>query len=279
MTLILTELSHFGIAMAADTALTSDVRKPNGTIGDRVYYGAHKLFTVPKLRAGIAYWGWGEIPQPGAGWSDKNSVLTELWLPFFLEKNQGHYNSISELAQLLENELRKRIPEIDIVAPKADGGIHLAGYEAIGNLFLPTFWHIHNGKSEMLSNKKLNPAIVNANNDVPLDITQNKEGAKISGRLIAEKRGIAIIRNGDIEVYTILFDLLFKPNSPFSQIVRSIDLTFPYTESLKERAKLLKFQIQTVVGVYQFSKKGKGIGGPITTLTINPERIMTHSTE
>ena len=56
MTLILTELSSFGIAMATDSALTEELRKPDGTIGDKVYYGAQKLFTVPKLRAGIAYW-------------------------------------------------------------------------------------------------------------------------------------------------------------------------------------------------------------------------------
>ena len=269
MTLILTELSPFGIAMAADTALTQDVRKPDGTIGDKVYYGAHKLFTVPKLKAGIAYWGWGEIPQPGAGWSDKNRPLTELWLPHFLEENLEHYNSISDLAQLLENELRKRIPEIDVGEyPEGDGGIHLAGYEAIGDHFLPTFWHIHNGKSKALPDKKINPAIVNANNDISPE----------KGRYLAERKGIAIIRNGDTKAYITLFELLFKPRSPFSEILRSIGLTFPYAESVTERAKLLKFQIQTVVGVYQFSKEGKGIGVPITTLTINPERIITYLT-
>lgn len=89
MTLILTELSHYGIAMATDSALTETLLKPDGTIGDKDYYGARKLFTVPKLSAGISYWGWGDIPNPGASWEDKDKLFrTELWLPYFLETNK-----------------------------------------------------------------------------------------------------------------------------------------------------------------------------------------------
>src|SRR3989304_2612628 len=53
MTLILTELSNYGIAMATDSAITETLLKPDGTVGDKDYYGARKLFTVPKLSAGI----------------------------------------------------------------------------------------------------------------------------------------------------------------------------------------------------------------------------------
>jgi hypothetical protein len=96
-------------------------------------------------------------------------------------------------------------------------------------------------------------------------------------RQIIETPALAAIRNGDIESYNVLWELLFKPNSAFSQIVKTIDLTFPYVDSLEERANLLKFQIQTVAGVHQFSKEGKGIGSPIATLTINPAKIVTYS--
>ena len=83
--------------MAADSALTEELRKPDGTIGDKVYYGAQKLFTVPKLRAGIAYWGWGNIPQPGAGWLNPQKLeRTELWISHFLGENKERYRSIPE---------------------------------------------------------------------------------------------------------------------------------------------------------------------------------------
>ena len=180
MTLILTELSPFGIAMATDTALTRTVLKPDGTIGDKEYRGGRKLFTVPKLKAGISCWGWGEIPERGASWEEgQRKYLTELWIPHFLETNKAIYNTISELAMLLENELRQRIPKINVSEYElGDGGIHLVGYEEVGGRFDPTFWHIHNGISQQLSHKKLVPEIVNANNDIPPE----------QGRNIVEKK-------------------------------------------------------------------------------------------
>jgi len=59
MALILTEFSPYGIAMATDSALTRYVLKPDGTVGGKDYYGARKLFVVPKLNAGISCWVWG----------------------------------------------------------------------------------------------------------------------------------------------------------------------------------------------------------------------------
>jgi hypothetical protein len=269
VTLILTELSSLGIVMAADSAITREVRKPDGTIGDKVYFGARKLFVVPGLRAGIAYWGWVYLPQPGSDWSDDERTfdLLELWLPSFLDSNVENYDSIADVARILENELRRRIPRIDVKDyPYGDGGIHLAGYELQNGEPHPTFWHIHNGVSQALPDKKLDPAIVNANNDIPPE----------RGRSMVEKN-LVTIRNGDINPYVLLWELIFRPQSAFSNIVKTIDLTFPWAEHLVDRANLLKFQIETVVGVYTFSKEGKGIGSPITTLTISPRGIMTHS--
>jgi len=274
MTLILTELTSYGIAMAADSAITRDIRKPDGTIGQKVYCGAKKLFVVSRLNTGIACWGWVYIPQPGQGWStdERKLDLIELWLPHFLEKKEENYNSVADLANLLEGELRQRIPRIDVKKyPEGDGGIHLAGYESKGEELLPTLWHIHNGKSQALPDKKLDPTIVNANNDVSLE----------KGKLIVENPGsYAIIRNGDIKPYIALSKLLFEADSPFSRFLGDeAGLTFPYATSLAERANFLKFQIHTVAGIYRFSKGERGIGGPVTTLTISPDRMITYSLE
>lgn len=279
MTLILTELSKYGIAMVADSAIIEPLRKPDGTIADKVYFGAKKLFQVSKLIAGISYWGWGDIPFPGADWTDKNKLeRTELWLPHFLSKNAKKYNSISDLSLLLEEELRKRIPAIDLKDyPEGEGGIHLAGYEVCNGQHIPTFWHIHNGPSTSLPKKKIDPTIVNANNDIPLNLSVTNEGAEIDGHIINEKRGIATIRNGDNKSYIALYNLLFAQNSPFSSIVRKFGLTFPYAINLNDRANLLKFQIQMIAGLYKFSKEGEGIGEPINTLIINRDGISAYS--
>jgi len=248
MTLILAEFSHYGIAMATDSALTHTVLKPDGTVGDKDYYGARKLFVVPKLNAGISCWGWGEIPERGASWEEgQRKFMTELWLPFFLETNKANYNTISGLAMLLEKELRQRIPKIDVSENKlGDGGIHLAGYERVDGRLDPTFWHIHNGISQQLPDKKLDPEIVNANNDIPTEL----------GRKIVEQKGLARIVNPPLGDYIALWNLLFKPNSDFSRIVAQEGLSFPYADSLEKRGQLLAFQIETIVGIYRFSKEG-----------------------
>ncbi len=279
MTLILSAFSSLGIAMAADSALTVPLRKPDGTIGDKVYYGTMKLFAIPKLMAGIAYWGWGDIPHPGADWLENEKLeRTELWLPHFLEKNKEKYESIKDVALLLEDELRKRIPIIDLMQyPFGYGGMHLAGYEFVNEKSTPTFWHIHNGKSQELNQKKIDPSIVNANNDIPFDVTNNVDGARIDGKSIIEGKAGAILRNGDIEDYVALYELIFKPDSFFSKIVAKSGLTFPYVKTLTDLVDLLEFQIQTIAGLHKFSKEGGGIGGRITKLTINPTGIVTLS--
>ena len=56
MTLIITELSKFGITMAADTAVTMQI---SGVT--RVLVGVRKLQPIEKLNAGISIWGHGMI--------------------------------------------------------------------------------------------------------------------------------------------------------------------------------------------------------------------------
>jgi hypothetical protein len=54
MTLILTELSNAGIAMAADSAISMLI---NGKIVTKDQRHWTKLLRVPRIKAGISYWG------------------------------------------------------------------------------------------------------------------------------------------------------------------------------------------------------------------------------
>jgi hypothetical protein len=62
MTLIITELSNFGIAMVADSAVTFTEILPDGREASHVLNGAQKLQVIPYLKAGISVWGLGGIP-------------------------------------------------------------------------------------------------------------------------------------------------------------------------------------------------------------------------
>ena len=54
MTLVLTELSNAGIVMAADSAIT---KTQNGKIIEIDTESWQKLLPIPKIKAGISYWG------------------------------------------------------------------------------------------------------------------------------------------------------------------------------------------------------------------------------
>jgi hypothetical protein len=82
MTLVLTEISKFGIAMAADSAVTCDDPLPNGRVVNRVLTGVKKLQVIPKIHAGISVWGEGDIE-----FEDK-SYPTDIWLEYFIENKK-----------------------------------------------------------------------------------------------------------------------------------------------------------------------------------------------
>jgi len=131
MTLVLTELSRHGIAMAADTALTLNTPSYDTRHSSpRVYHGAVKLQRVPTITAGISVCGAGKV----------GVVDADIWLREFVQREEENYTNLESFANLLMNELNRIIdPE-----PYAQMGFHLAGFAED----LPCFYHIHNKTNE-----------------------------------------------------------------------------------------------------------------------------------
>jgi hypothetical protein len=273
VTLIITELSHFGIAMAADTAETVNSRNVRGLIEDRAFFGLTKLMPIQKLQAGISYWGWAKMPPFSEG-----GVWMDWWLRAFLAKNINSYDTISDLAGLLEKELRKIVPplsetELELM-PHGDGGIHLAGFVDEDEKKVPSFWHIHNGLSQALPEKKLDPHIVNANFDCPP-----------SKFLQIQKSGATYVTtNGDIEAWARFFRRYFKEY--LDELRKEMKIVIPLP-TIDFRAEFWRAQIRFISEVYGMGgiiKEGtihqmaRGIGGEVTTLTITEEGIHNYQT-
>ena len=104
MTLILTELTKYGIVMVADNAITITCSAPDGTIKERSFKGLTKLFPIEKIQAGLSYWGWSTV-KPFQ--KIQKGILFDWWINAFLIENNDEYSSLEELALLLEKELRK----------------------------------------------------------------------------------------------------------------------------------------------------------------------------
>jgi hypothetical protein len=262
MTLILTEISNLGIAMAADSAVTQKVVTVNGAIEYKVLTGVNKLQVIDKLNAGIAVWGEGEIVVEHG-----QKMSSDMWLRDFIQTQKPNYSSLDDFANLLQNKLRMYIAPIDATSkPSGSIGFLLAGYVDYNGQPTPSFYHIHNGESSTLNTRGTpveNPNIVNANHDFPPDIVQ---------QFLALAQGNAIVtRNGDFITYVQLFDHIGK----FLQALPEYGgLTIPQSRNLKERAEWLRFQIRTMSELYRLSNLHlPTIGGKIDTLLITPKGI------
>lgn len=102
MTPITTLISEeFGIAMAADSAVTETVNLNTGEERHRVLTGVRKLQPVHYLQAGISCWGLGEIQR----------VPTDIWLENFIRQN-SNINTLNDFAISLQNELRRVVDRV-----------------------------------------------------------------------------------------------------------------------------------------------------------------------
>jgi hypothetical protein len=131
MTLILTELSDTGIAMAADSAVSILI---NGRISTRDQKRWKKLLKVPRIEAAISYWG-------SVGLITR--VRFDEWLKSKIQN--GNYNDLRSFADYLAEEMNKSAGGRPL-KDKQPAGIHVAGFQQWPDgARRSTFYHIHNG--------------------------------------------------------------------------------------------------------------------------------------
>lgn len=258
MTLILTEISNFGIAMAADSAVTINFDLENGT-ERRVLTGVNKLQVIDKLNAGISIWGLGELTIEHG-----QKIDTDVWLHNFIQTERANYNSLLEFATLLQNKIRTYVAPIDAtIRPLGNIGFHLAGYVQHEGKPTPTFYHIHNGVSQALAARRItiDPMLVNANHDLPPDLVR---------QILAQGQSY-LTRNGDFSIYAALFNHIGEFLESLSEYN---GMTIPESRNLKERAEWLRFQIKTMSELYRLGNLHlPTIGGKIDTVLITPNGV------
>jgi len=249
MTLVLTEISYYGIVMCADSEVTCETRLPNGSKTWRVLNGVQKLVPIVHLDAGVSCWGYGKI----------GDIDTDIWLTDFIKRHIDDTKNLEQFASTLQDELRQVIgPRSD----KSECGFHLAGYtrDKKGNL-VPDFWHIHNGSNEYF--KTIDPRQFNANHDLA--------GAIRQGRYrIGDQINTYITRNGDYQFYAAWSEEFEKVVNKF---LREQGIDIPKT-SLLGRVDYLRFQIRSISEIYSMSTLLPTIGGGISTLAIDSTGIQ-----
>ena len=251
MTLVLTEVSALGIAMASDTAVTT-INLATG-LAYAQPNRARKLQVVTHLAAGVSCWGLGEI----------SGLPTDRWLSRFIE-NASHVSDVHEFAHRLADQLNIQVGE----NPAADNrlGFHVAGFVDQNGDRLPAFYHVHDGPSTTLASRgiQVNPHKFNPNQDIPPDVSANAAAQGVS----------LIIRNGDYQLYAAMFQKLEE----FFSALRPLGVMIPNSQDVGDRAQYLVFQIRTIASLYRLSNLIPGIGGGILHLAITREGIHSKGT-
>ena len=238
MTLVITELSKYGIAMVADSAVTEVLKLPSGRTIARVLTGVRKLQVIPYLGAGISVWGLGSILL------ENTQVPTDLWLNDFIERHSGT-GSIDEFAKRLTEELRSA------VGMKTDAlGFHLAGYVEVNSKRLPTFYHVRNVEGDFVSSYSFHEFV--PGHDMPPREFDDE---------------ILTTRNGDYGPYALLVKAV-ENALPAIKTVKG--LTIPHS-SLQGRVAYLAAWVRFVSDLYASSGVPRTIGGDVAALGITPD--------
>lgn len=261
MTLVITEVSNFGVAMAADSAVTFS--------SGRVLIGVQKLLPIPQIDAGISVWGRGEIAGQDA----------DVWLQNFIanDVNDGMslWDAANLLAESLNNAFGQQINE--------RMGIHVSGFDERRGIRGPSFYHIHNGHYHI---EYRNGQILEIPNEDP-PIREFRAHMDRPPTIYSDNDEPLTTRNGDFSIFAPLYDSI----SPlFENVQNQTGLIFPYPRGLASRGEYLRFWVKTIIEVYRLSNARRrilphpitagdaSIGGPVSILTISDSGIESFYT-
>lgn len=240
MTLIITELSKFGIAMVAETAVT-EIIDFSGRRMARVLNGAQKLQQIPYLNAGISVWGLGSI----------SDIPTDIWLMDFISQHAS-VSSIADFAMKLVDSLQDEIGDI-----KEPLGFHLAGYVTVNGRNLPTFYHVRNvdGTYKHYNQHEFIPG-----QDIP------------PREIVSEP--YPITRNGDYGLYARLSEVQ-EMIMPFVEAETGVSIP---AQSLTGRVRYHAAWVKFISDLYNSADLMRTIGANVSGLAIYPDQRMTYLT-
>jgi hypothetical protein len=275
MTLILTELSSVGIAMAADSAIS--YFEPNGNIQHVDHKGWKKLLWVSRIGAGVSYWGFvGKV----------TSQRFDEWLDYRIRSH--NYHDLRSLADFLAEELNTKCRNQPL-EPNVCVGIHVAGFLPWSDgVIRPTFFHVHNGHGHIEYSGAIavpargingqpiqrllptNPkwawqprGLFQVNDDFP------DHNRTLAVNLNIYNSGPYLTRNGDIGHYILIGDALREVSSS-ANAVPGLRIPSDPTQ-LGPRVGFLKMEIETTAMFYRCSTLSRVIGGKVSTLGIYPD--------
>lgn len=250
MTLIVTQISQFGIVQAADSNLTAANGSPAGT--------ARKIFPIPHLSAAASV----------AGSFSVGGTTFDAWLGQFVQdESAAGNNSLQSFATGLKDKL-----EAEMTATEAQSGsiVHLAGYAPSSGDSQPAraeFYHIRNshGIDSVTGNYSPSQKFL-----VDEDFaTTYMARPGFSGRLNA---GYPMVyANGFPSGRINFFSLYQALHQFFLGVWANPSWQFHPPASLQESARFVRVYIEVVGALFMASNySAPFIGGPVAVYAIPP---------
>lgn len=260
MTLIVSEVSKYGIAMAADSAITEEY--PSTWILDSgistpptVRTGVQKLIPIKAINAAVAVWGFGALGTRGN--LDARIPMDSFLSDFVDSINKG--TSVEEVGNILAATVNERIK-----IGRVRGGFHIAGFEETGGKRFPVVYHIHTGHNINGPHEALR-----LYRDFPYGHVSSVE------EWVKKLETITYwLRNGAFDTYAYFSDHL---NKLMGQLYVDKGFVCPdpsrFNTALEARGRFLRLQVQTICEFYRLSNRLEIIAMPVSWLTISPEGI------
>jgi hypothetical protein len=261
MTLVLTELSDAGIAMAADSAIT---RLSHGRIIEVDQQGWRKLLRVPRINAAVSYWG-----SIGA----VTRVQFDNWLQRVIDTED--YDNLKTFAQRVANSLNVACHN----HPLPDGndmGIHVAGYaEWADGVRRPVFYHVHNGHgmfkiNEIKDEKGRITSVIPEWQSEPRKLFEVHNDFPFPDKSLNENLSVLhngyITRNGAFFIYAVLWHHM-QYALHYINLIQNVSLPRDMND-LSSRKGFLHTMLEMIIRLYRCSNQSRIIGGTVTSLGI-----------
>jgi hypothetical protein len=232
VTLLTTEI-HRHDRLDAVIVFAADRRITRGSVRDSEQ---PKIFSIPRLHAGIGYFGLAEVPS-GTG-----SEPMALWLQRFVAESTA--NTLGDLAHDFAGGLNAVIPAR--WRQSVASGFHLCGFTAAAR---PEFWYVRNCDDTAAQNPTGTYA---AREDF-----QGRDASRL-----APEEGM-IYRNGDIRPHVLAWE---KIDQAFGSLLAAPDFNLPRAPI--EYTRWVEFKMDLIAQFYERFCRVSIIGRPVDAFFI-----------
>lgn len=248
MTLILSEVSKYGVVMVADSAITTihtGMNLPSGNpIPKYVRFGAQKIIQVPNKPIGISFWGMGRIGE----------IPTDIWIDDFLKNKIDTTDDLETICTKLSDEVTNAC---FMAMQDCVGGFHVGSVVGINTQIpTPVLYHIHRGHAGDI------PGSFKLYKDYP-----NGQGITVDTYRNNLEQGMRyFLRNGQHTAFAHLQGSLINHIYELN-IKHNIKLPFP--ENLQTLERLNRMMVGIMCDLLAMSDQVASVARPISSLTID----------